>query len=288
MLLHASHAANEGYSSAVICSEDTDVLIMSIAFQDEIGVPVFIKCGIRNRIKLVDVKKVASTLGRDVCKAVLGMHAYTGCDTVNAFAGKGKAQALKILMNYKESRDTFIKLGQDWDLSSTLMNNLEAVTCQKYTTKSTTTAINDLRYQLFCARKGEIESHQLPPCRDCLVKHAQRANYQAAIWRRCLQQDPQMPTPVGRGWKMELEDEREQLVVDWMEGKPAPDAILELLSCNCKKQCSSSRCVCVANGLRCTDMCRLQDCENQPSTEQEEDDDSSVNMEDDDDLEEDY
>ena len=113
-------------------------------------------------------------------------------------------------------------------------------------------------------------SHQLPSCRDSLVKHSQRANYQAAKWKRCLLQNPQVPSPVGKGWKIEREEGAEQLVIDWMAGKPAPEAILELLSCNCTKNCSSTRCVCVANGMRCNDMCRLQNCDNQPSAEEEE------------------
>ena len=44
-----------------------------------------------------------------------------------------------------------------------------------------------LRYRLFCAKKGNIDSTQLPPCVDYLFKHASRANVQAAIWKRSLQ-----------------------------------------------------------------------------------------------------
>ena len=55
----------------------------------------------------MDIKKVTATLGTDVCKALIGMHAYTGCDTVSAFAGKGKAKALKLLTKSKLYQDTF-------------------------------------------------------------------------------------------------------------------------------------------------------------------------------------
>ena len=42
--------------------------------------------------------------------------------------------------------------------------------------------VNGLRFDIFCAKRVDIERHQHPPCRDCIVKHAQRAaNYQAAI-----------------------------------------------------------------------------------------------------------
>ena len=61
-----------------------------------------------------------------------------------------------------------------------------------------------------------------------------------------------------------------QLVVDWIDGKPAPEAISQLMSYNCTRNCSSARRVCVANGMRYTDMCRLPNCESQPYTEEEE------------------
>ncbi len=212
------------------------------------------------------------------------MHAYTGYDTVSAFAGKGKAKALKLLSKNKEIQDTFLKLGQEWDLSPDLMDKLEAFTCLLYAPKASSMKINDLRYHLFCAKKGEIESHQLPPCRDCLKKHALRANYQAAIWKRCLEQDPQVPSPVGRGWKTEKEGADDHVVVNWMDGQPAPQAILDLLACNCPRKCELPRCECMANGLKCTDMCRLPDCENQASTLNNEDstaDEQDDEMEDD-------
>ena len=247
LLLHTTHAANEGYNSVLVCSEDTDVFILSLAFSNEIGASLFLKSGSRKRTKVVDITKVAASLGSKVCKGVLGMHAFTGCDTVSAFAGRGKAQALKLLKKNTGSQEALTELGQEWDLPPELMDKLEEFTCLLYSTNTVTTKVNDLRYQLFCSRRAEIESHQLPPCRNCLVKHAKRANYQVAIWKRCLQQDPQVQSPVGRGWKTEHEDGVAKLVVDWMDLKPAPEAILELLACNCTRKCVSPNCVCITN-----------------------------------------
>ena len=145
------------------------------------------------------------------------------------------------------------------------MDKLEAFTCLLYAPKLSSTRINELRYHL---KKGEIESHQLPPCKDCLVQHTLRANYQAEIWQRCLQQDPQVPSPIGRGWKLE---KQEQLVIHWMEGQPAPQAILDLLAI--VQGSELPKCECMANELKCTDMCRLPDCDNQPNQQESEDDD---------------
>lgn len=123
--------------------------------------------------------------------------------------------------------------------------------------------MNELRYTLFCSHKGNIESHQLPSCKDSLAKHLQRANFQAAICKRCLQTHPQTPNPVGKGWK--LEDGR--LVIDWMDGPAAPQAVLDLLSCKCSRSCKLPSCECLMYGLKCTDMCRLMDCANQPNSD---------------------
>ena len=178
----------------------------------------------------------------------------------------------------------FSKLGREWDLSQVLIDKLEAFTCLLYVPKTTSNNINDLRYHLFCAKKGEIESHQPPPCKDCLDNHAKRANFQAALWRRCLEKDPKVPSPVNRGWKMEREGAEEQLVLHWMDGKPAPQAILDLLACNCTRKCELPKCVCMANGLKCTDMCKLSDCENQALCTNEDLDEQNYDEE----LEDDY
>ena len=132
---------------------------------------------------------------------------------------------------------------------------------------SNTTDVNDLRYQLFCAKRGEIESNLLPPCRDCLFVHLLRANYQAAIWKCCLHARPTVPDPTKCG----LIDDDGKLTIHWMRSPPAPDAVLELLACKCVRSCKLSTCTYMAHGLSCTDMCKLQSCSNQKQQEDEDD-----------------
>jgi len=56
-----------------------------------------------------------------------------------------------------------------------------------------------------------------------------------------------------------------------MIGPPAPQAILDLLSCNHTKKCELPRCFYMANGVKCTEICRLQDCNNQADLNGDED-----------------
>ena len=74
-----------------------------------------------------------------------------------------------------------------------------------------------------------------------------------------------VPGPDGYGWKL-VDDE---LVIDWTDEKPAPDAVIEMMSCNCKKLCTlENRCSCHENGLLCTDMCKCTSCENKLEEEE--------------------
>ena len=132
------------------------------------------------------------------------------------------------------------------------------MTCSFYSSGANARDVNDLRYNLFFAKNGEIESYQLPPCKDYLRKHTMGANYQACIWRRSLQCSSSILDPVGFGWKMGSSAEDESsLTIDWMDGKPAPEAVLELLACRCPRSCRLSDCVCMAERTQTCVDCRI-------------------------------
>ena len=89
-------------------------------------------------------------------------------------------------------------VGLQWNFPNVHVK-LEEFVYKLYATRPATTSFDALLYTVFCARKGDAESHQLHPCQDCLRKDTIRANYQAAIWRRSLINDPDTPDPVGTG-----------------------------------------------------------------------------------------
>ena len=148
-----------------------------------------------------------------------------------------------------------------------------------YAPAGRTGEVNELRYQLFCAKRGEVESSQLPPCRDCLFMHVLRANYQAAIWNFCLQAHPAVPNPTQYGWTV---DDDDKLAIHWMRAPPAPDVVLELLACKCVRSCKLPECTCLTNELPCTEMCKLQTCSNNQK-QQEDEECFELNSEDEDD-----
>ena len=61
-LLHALHAARTG-SKAVI-AEDTDGMLLYLAFQKDIHCPIYQKCGTQNRTRFVDFSKLTLVTGK--------------------------------------------------------------------------------------------------------------------------------------------------------------------------------------------------------------------------------
>ena len=81
ILLHAKHASPD-HESITVVSEDTDVIILALAFFRQIG-KIYVRCGSQARTRYIDISKLCTSLGEEICEGLLGLHAFTGCDTVS-------------------------------------------------------------------------------------------------------------------------------------------------------------------------------------------------------------
>ena len=97
--------------AVIVTSEDTDVMLLCLAFQKDISCPICQNCGTQNRTRFVDISKLALSLGDSVCDSLIGLHAFTGCDTVSAFASRGKLSALKRMQRNITYQETFSQVG---------------------------------------------------------------------------------------------------------------------------------------------------------------------------------
>lgn len=217
------------------------------------------KTGSRIRETLLSLTTSSTSLGAETCQALPGFHAFTGCDTVSSFAGHGKISSYKLMQKDVRYVETFSRLGEDWIVAKEVVDTLEEFVCRLYGSKDGIIYVNEWRYALFCAKKGLVESQNLPPCKNALLKHIDKANFQSRIWKLALEPTPIIPSPVGFGWSL-TEDSLYE--IEWMDCLPAPESILELMSCDCPKVCSAAKCPCILNGLKCTDMCKKRSCSN--------------------------
>ncbi|MCH2406132.1 MAG: hypothetical protein MK200_08070 [Nitrosopumilus sp.] len=284
LLLHAQHASSH-YNDVIIYTPDTDVFVIALAFKHSISANLYIKTGVKKAKRLISLNAVTNyAFGSIFCKvqcdetvfleSLVGLHCFTGCDTVSAFSGKGKAKPLNLMKNHLEYILLFQALGQSWTISEDLVKGLEKFVCHLYGSK--TNDVNKLRYKMYCSRKAELSCELLPPCFSSLNQHILRANYQTKIWRSSLIPNPAVPSPEGHGWYL---NENNELAIKWMDCRPAPDEILELVTCDCKKKCVDISCVCMQFGFCCTDACSLTNCSNS-SNERVEIYNHNVNLED--------
>ena len=111
LILHAAHAA-VSHPAVVIQSPDTDVAVLCCFFQDKIAAPLFFRTGNRQRTRFIDIQAVCFSLSLPVCKALLGFHALTGCDSTSAFVGREKALAVELIRTSPSAHSTMEKLGE--------------------------------------------------------------------------------------------------------------------------------------------------------------------------------
>jgi hypothetical protein len=71
-------------------------------------------------------------------------------------------------------------------VSPELFVKLQETTYHMYLPSTYSAEANKLRYELFCARRREVESSQPDHFEDCLFMHTMHAFYHAAIWRKIL------------------------------------------------------------------------------------------------------
>jgi hypothetical protein len=191
-----------------------------------------------------------------------------GSDCTSSFYGKGKSTAWKTLINHPQFIKTFSLLGSSFPPSQDLVSELNKFTCLLYG-EATSTNVDECRYALFKA--GKCSDEVLPPTRDTLLKHIERANYQTGVWSRCLTAQMVIPSPIGNGWQ--LSDG--EIEIQWMTRPPAPDSLLECTTCKCKTGCQNKRCSCLKVGLRCTELCSCDGCQNGEVDEADDEDEES-------------
>ena len=169
ILLHASH----GHDCTAIKSPDTDVAVHACTLSHSINAMILFCIDTKQRRRYLDMTAIGQSLGEDVCKALPGMHALTGCDSTSAFVGKGKRQAF----HYGRVRPKHVRCHDDVrprQRTAARMCSVRLLTVRKQREDT-----DRVRYKLFCSKNSQ--TCNLPPTKDALKYHVAGGNYQACI-----------------------------------------------------------------------------------------------------------
>ena len=154
----------------------------------------------------------------------------------------------------------FSRLGEEDVDPLSLQSEMEEFVCKCYSKTTNCKDVSSLRWELF--RDHNKEGDQLPPTLDAFTPHLQRSHLgYAQIAKGYTSSHPSIPPLVESGWE---ETTTGTISATTCLSDPAPQEVLALTKCACKKECST-RCSCIKNGLQCTGLCKCADCPNMSS-----------------------
>ena len=262
MLLHVQDAVQQGHKKILLRTVDTDVLVLTVAvlyqLREHEQLDLWVAFGTGTHLRYIAAHEISRKLGSQVSKALPVFHAFTGCDTVSSFGGRGKKTALEAWKSYPEVTTAFLTLAHNpSEVSNRCMEHLERFVVLLYDRTSGKTAVNEARKQMFAQKGRALDA--IPPTRAALVEHTKRAAYQAGhCWGQALTPSPDLPCPQEWGWTLEEGIWKPF----WTTLPEVTKSCRELVRCGCKKGCQA-RCSCVKAGLRCTALCMCTDeCNN--------------------------
>jgi len=177
LILHCQHASHT-HSTVVIRSPDSDVAMIALSRVRDFPATVLFETGVKEKARVLNLSILSEMMGTRLGEAILGLHTFTGCDSVSAFHGKGKKKALDIISRNEDYQAAFRDLGQEFMLPESACSVLEQFVCQLY--GQSCSSVDEAQH-LFCTKA--LCEQSLPPTADALRQHSKRANYQSVISR---------------------------------------------------------------------------------------------------------
>ena len=107
------------------------------------------------------------------CRALLGLHAFIGCDTVSAFSRKCKTKPVKFMLEENSYISLFNSFGNEPSISEAQRHGLQHFVCDLYGHKDYSTDV--IRHKLYSARERRLEAKCLPQSLDSLSLHVSKA-----------------------------------------------------------------------------------------------------------------
>ena len=196
---------------------------------------------------------IAESIGTDKADGLLFFHAFSGCDIVSAFQGKGKKSAWQTWNIFPEVTPVSRKLSSyPVNLEDKDFDAIQKFVVMLYDKNSREENVNDCRLDLFARKQRTFDS--IPPAKAALLEHSKSATYQAAcVWGQSTRREMEFKHPEDWGW-IKDEDDANQFKVFWSSLPPIAKCCSQLTKCGYKKECKT-RCKYNKLELKCTQLC---------------------------------
>ena len=175
-------------TKVLVCSNDTDVFCLLVSHLENLTCKYLLMQW--SQEEYIDISIISKSLGTSRCSALIGFHAFTGCDTVEKFTGISKERWTKLFLITEESILKALTNFQS-NIDSSNWDCLEKFVCQGYLPKGCKIdSLEAARWHLFCnktrnkkrsAKISEANMMKLPPTSGSLLQHTRRALVQFQI-----------------------------------------------------------------------------------------------------------
>ena len=78
------------------------------------------------------MSQIVKNLGGNICNALIGLDAFTGCDSVSTFVGRGQKNAFSLLKKQDHLCETMKNVGDSPEVSDDLFKGCEKFVCALY------------------------------------------------------------------------------------------------------------------------------------------------------------
>lgn len=251
---HALHAAKQQTQSVLIKACDTDIIVIAVgvfaSLQDAGLERLWVEFGHGQSLRWLPIHDLVMNLGPEKSRGMLFFHAFTGCDVVSAFRGRGKTTAWQTWAVCPEVSPIFSKLSQyPPTIEDADLDILEKFVVTMYDKHSNMTKVDEARLHLFARKQRSYDS--IPPTSASLVQHVKRSTFQAAcIWGQATVCKMVSENPGNWGWQKH----GEAWEILWSTLPPIAQSCQQLTKCRCTGECRGP-CKCYRYTLKCTQLC---------------------------------
>ena len=151
LLLHVADAVQKGLRKVCIRTVDTDVVVLAIAMFERINPEEYwIAFGTKSNFHYIPVHSIAAAMDSRACAVFHVFHAFTGCDTTSALAGRGRKTAFNTWKLFPEVTAAFEDLlHMQENIGDTSISTLQRFVVLVYDRTSDIAEVSEARKHLY-------------------------------------------------------------------------------------------------------------------------------------------
>ena len=228
-----------------VVTEDADILIILIHHLD---------INMHKEIRILtseghySVNEIVNNLTHDEKLWILFCHSFSGCNTVSSIFGVNKEKFYQKICS-GQLRQIIDKFYCDATSIEDIGNAGILIFQFIYNMPATSLSIQRLCRYNKQAKGGVIRPASLPSTNGSAIQHSRRAYLQMQDWMllKSMSRDPRL-----YGWYLKSAGQFEPIMT---LDDIAPSNLLRFVSCNCSGDCTTKRCSCKKNNVKCISAC---------------------------------